>query len=319
MRRSLLMNVRAAGVRAEWTALPGQVRAAIETHLGAPVISATNQNGGFSPGMAARVRGANGERAFVKAAGLVLNPETPGMYRDEIRIAGALPASTPAPRLRYSYDDGDWVVMVFDEIDGAMPEMPWRPADVRLVLDGLVSLADALTPAPVSDVPSIAEKLGNDLLAYSRTLADPPGDLDPWEQRHLSELAALAESAVPAMSGDTLLHVDIRADNVLIGADGRVYFVDWPHAAVGAPWVDTVAFGLNLALYGLDPEPFLTGHPLLAGVDPSHITGLLAGLTGFFAEYGRRPDPPGLPTLREFQRAQAAATLKWIGRRTGWS
>lgn len=312
------MNVRAAGVRAEWGTLPVAVRAAIESHLGSPVISATNQAGGFSPGLAARVRCADGARAFVKAAGSVLNPQTPGMYRDEIRIAGALPSATPAPRLRYSYDDGDWVALVFDEIDGAMPEMPWRPADVRLVLDGLVSLAHALTPAPISDVPTITEKLGGPLRGYRRLADNPPDDLDPWERRHLSELAELGEQAVSVMGGDTLVHVDIRADNILLGRDGQVHFVDWPHATLGAPWVDTAAFGLNLALYGLDPEPFLAGNPLVADVDPWHITGLLAGLTGYFSEMGRRPDPPGLPTVREFQRAQAKSTMNWIRRRTGW-
>jgi aminoglycoside phosphotransferase (APT) family kinase protein len=314
----LRVNVRAAGVRAEWDVLPAQVRAAIESHLGSPVISATNQVGGFSPGLAARVRCANGRRAFVKAAGLVLNPETPGMYRDEIRIAGALPAPTPAPRLRYSYDDGDWVVLVFDEIDGAMPEMPWRPANIRLVLDGLAELAQVLTPAPISDVPTIAEKLGDDLLGYRRLRDDPPADLDPWERRNLGRLADLASATASTMDGDTLLHVDIRADNILIGADGRAYFVDWPHASLGAPWVDMVAFGLNATLYGVDPEPLLAGQPLLAGVDPWHITALLAGLAGYFAEGSRRPAPPGLPTLREFQRVQGVAAVDWLRRRTGW-
>lgn len=312
------MNVRAAGVRTEWTALPVQVRATIEAHLGSPVISATNVDGGFSPGLAARVRCADGRRAFVKAGGLALNPDTPVMYRAEARIAAALPGSTPAPRLRWSYDDGDWVVLVFDEIDGTMPQTPWRPTDVRLVLDAMVSLAEALTPSPIADVPTIAENLGDDLRAYTRMRADPPSDLDLWERRHLADLAALAESAIPALTGTTLLHVDIRADNILIDADRRVYFVDWPHAALGASWVDTAAFGVNLALYGLDPEPFLAGNPLLADVDPAHVSGLLVGLAGFFGEHGRRPDPPGLPTVREFQRAQAAATLAWVRRRTGW-
>jgi len=299
--------------------LPRVVRAAIEQHLGSPVVAAVNQNGGFSPGLAARVRCANGRRAFVKAAGISLNPDTPGIHRAEARIAAVLPRGTPAPRLRYSYDDGDWVALVFDEVDGRMPTMPWQSADVRQVLDALVDLARVLTPCPLPDVPTIAEKLGHDLLGYRRLAADPPGDLDPWERRHLDELARLGESSLSTMDGDTLLHVDIRADNVLIEPDGQVIFVDWPHAARGAAWIDTVAFGINAGLYGLDPDLLLADHPVLRDVDPQHITGLLVGLAGYFTEQGRRPDPPGLPTVRAFQRAQGAATLAWVRRRTGWA
>ena len=57
----------AQGVRIEWAQLPAPVRAAIEDVCGAAVVQARTQPGGFSPGLAARVRCANGARYFVKA------------------------------------------------------------------------------------------------------------------------------------------------------------------------------------------------------------------------------------------------------------
>jgi hypothetical protein len=42
----------ATGSRPDWTEVPGRVRAAVEGQLGSPVVSATNQRGGFSPGPA---------------------------------------------------------------------------------------------------------------------------------------------------------------------------------------------------------------------------------------------------------------------------
>src|SRR5215207_5102349 len=90
----------AAGVRAEWSALPGQVQDWVGTLLGSPVTSAVNQPGGFSPGLAARVQCADGSRAFVKAVGMQLNPDAPGLHRAEARFAAALPASAPTPRFR---------------------------------------------------------------------------------------------------------------------------------------------------------------------------------------------------------------------------
>ncbi|PZF82224.1 phosphotransferase [Jiangella anatolica] len=309
--------VTASGVRAGWESLPADVRAGIEDLLGAPVVAAENQSGGFSPGLAARVRCAGGRRAFVKAVGTPLNPESPGLYRREIDVAAALPPEVPAPRFRGSYDDGDWVALVFDEVDGRMPHEPWRPGELRRVVDALAGLSASLTPCPVPS-PRLARDEMRDLMLSYRTLAaDPPADLDPWERRHLDRLASLAESALDVVDGDTLVHFDVRADNVLLSGS-RVWFVDWPWAFRGAAWIDSVLLLKNAAFHGHDPEPYLADHPLLAGVDPAHVTAVLAGFAGYFAEAGRRPPPPGLPTVRAFQLAQHATTLAWVRRRTGW-
>ncbi len=61
-----------------------------------------------------------------------------------------------------------------------------------------------------------------------------PARLDRWSARHLDRLAELEEEAPAAAAGDTLLHLDLRADNLLLTPD-RVVVVDCPHARVGAP------------------------------------------------------------------------------------
>ncbi|SDU66425.1 phosphotransferase [Jiangella alkaliphila] len=310
--------VTASGVRATWESLPAAVRAGVEDLLGSPVVAAVNQSGGFSPGLAARVRCADGGRAFVKAVGTPLNPESPGIHRREADVTAALPATAPVPRLRGSYDDGDWVALVFDEVDGRMPHEPWRPDELRLVVDGVTKLSRSLTPCPVPSPRLARDELREPMLCYRSLAADPPADLDPWERRHLNRLADLAASALDVVDGDTLVHYDLRADNVLLDGS-RVWFVDWPWAFRGAVWIDSLMLLKNAAFHGHDPEPYLDGHPLLGGVDPWHVTAALAGLAGFFGANGRRPAPPGLPTIREFQLAQHATTLAWVRRRTGWA
>jgi hypothetical protein len=42
---------------------------------------------------------------------------------------------------------------------------------------------------------------------------------------------------------------------------------------------------------------------------------VLAGYTGYFPDGARQPQPPGLPPVRAFQRAQADALLPWVRRR----
>ena len=114
------------------------------------------------------------------------------------------------------------------------------------------------------------------------------------------------------------MHGDVRADNVLLAADG-VVFVDWPHAAVGNAVFDVVAWAPSVVLEGGPaPEELLARHVPPVSVDPDVTTVLLAAICGFFVERSLRPPPPGLPTIRPFQAAQGEVALAWLRRRTGW-
>src|SRR5205085_10839136 len=106
--------VDASGVRIGWAELPESVREAVTGILGAPVVEAVSQPGGFSPGTADRVVTAAGTRAFVKAVGTALNELSPSMHRAEARVTAVLPAGAPVPRLLGFHDDGEWVALVFE-------------------------------------------------------------------------------------------------------------------------------------------------------------------------------------------------------------
>ena len=135
---------------------------------------------------------------------------------------------------------------------------------------------------------------------------------------HLDRLAELESSWPAACEGPTLLHGDVRADNVLLAADD-VVFVDWPHAAVGTPVFDVIAWAPSVVLEGgPPPEELLARHVAPVPVDPDVITVLLAAVAGFFVAHSLRPGPPGLPTSAPFQAAQGAVALAWLRRRTGW-
>ena len=116
----------AEGVRLEWLAVPERVRAALERWAGSAVKSAISQRSGFSPGVAARLRLADGRRLFVKAIGPEPNPDSPRMHRREARIVAALPENVPVPRLRWFLDE-DWVVLAFELVleRGGLDESPF--------------------------------------------------------------------------------------------------------------------------------------------------------------------------------------------------
>ncbi|MEU6196108.1 aminoglycoside phosphotransferase family protein [Streptomyces sp. NPDC047061] len=306
----------AEGTRTPWEALPTSVRTAVTDLLGgAPVTHAVTQPGGFSPGVAARIRTAAHRTAFVKAVSADANPDSPALHRAEARNTAALPATVPAPRLLGSYDDGTWVALVFEEVKGRQPHVPWRPDELRRVLDAVATLGRTLTPSPL-DAPPAAERLADAFDGWRRLAENPgaaTGRLDDRTVSHLAELAELAAPWPESAAGDTLAHADLRADNMLLTDDGGVVFVDWPHAVRAAPWFDLlVMLPCVVAQGGPDPEGIFAAHPLGRGADPGAVTAVLAALTGFFLEHSVRPAPPGLPTLRPFQRAQGDAALAWL-------
>jgi hypothetical protein len=206
------------------------VRAAAEHEIGANVVSERPQTGGFSPGLASRLVFGNGSRVFAKAINAGRNPRSPGLYRREIEVMAALPELVPAPRLRWSYDDGDWVLLILDDIEGDMPVQPWEADQFARVLAALEQLSDTLTPAPIAAM-SIADDLAENFHSWHNIAADPTlaGRLDAWAQTGLRTLVELVAGWVAAAVGDTLCHADLRADNLLLTVDG-VMVVDWPYA-----------------------------------------------------------------------------------------
>lgn len=308
--------------RLPYDRLPGGLRAAIDSALGSPVVTVLPRSGGFSPGPAVVVSCANGRRAFVKAVGTPLNPETPALMRAEAEVTARLPARLPVPALRASLEwaDGadEWVALVFDVVDGEAAPLPWTPQAAAAVVAGLTELARSATPCPVDGLPTLAERVSVPLSSWAQLAADPPADLDPWEGERLGWLGEVPDRLAAGgwLDGETLVHGDLRADNLLLGPGNAVAFVDWAWAVRGADWIDTVLFSLDAAAQGgVDPEWLVARSALVAAADPSQVTDLVLAMAGMWALSMRRPAPPGLPTIRAFQRHLHGAALAWGMRR----
>jgi hypothetical protein len=286
------------------------------------VVSATSQPGGFSPGVAARLRLADGRRVFVKAVSALPNAEAPAFHRREAGIVAALPPTAPVPRLLWSMDEGGdgWVVLVFADVDGWQPAQPWRADELQRVLDALAALAGLLTPSPVSVPPAryASTAFARRIRGWQELRDDDPlgrARLDAWSTRNLDRLADVEAEAVAAVEGDTLLHFDLRADNLLLTRE-RVWFVDWPHAAIGAGWVDAILFAPSVTLQGGPPTEQILRRVALDGAPSgAAVTAAIASMAGFFTRESVQPPPPGLPTLRPFQAAQAEVARNWLRQR----
>lgn len=314
----------ARGVRMPWRRLPERVRQAIEQAAGAPIERVVERPGGFSPGVAARLRLRDGSSRFVKATGGDLNPDSYRIYQMEAAITAGLPERVPAPRLLDTVEVDGWLALLFEFLPGRPPRQPWRPGELRSVLNALAELPGLLTPSPLP-VPTAAEQFGDSFHGWRRLAQDRQAGLlerlpfGSWVDDRLLELADLEAGWEQAVAGDCLVHADLRADNLLLGGD-RVWVVDWPWACRAQPWLDLLGMLPSIVMQGGPPAAGIAAeHPVFAGADPAAVTSVLAALTGYFLRQSMQPAPAGLPTLRAFQRAQGIAVLPWLVERTGWA
>ncbi|HZM81975.1 MAG TPA: phosphotransferase [Candidatus Limnocylindrales bacterium] len=273
------------GNRLRWAELPGFVRETIEAALADRVVAADSKEGGFSPGLASVLTLASGATVFAKAVSLARNEFTVAAIRNEADVLRALPPTVPAPRLRWSYDDGEWVVLVTEAVDGHTPAQPWRRDELARFLDATTVLARSLTPSPIA-----APKLADDAEFH----------VDGWPE---------------ATEGTALLHGDLRADNFLLTRNGFTV-VDWPSVCVGPPWIDLLFALPSVAMHGGgDPQELWSAHPLGRDADPDAVDVALAGLAHFFLTRAKEPTPPLLPTIRQFQQVQGEITTAWLAAR----
>lgn len=321
------------GRRLRWHDLPGPQRAAVEERLGGVVVQEHSATTGFSPGLASVLVTAEGTRAFVKAARETDEAESARLHRTEARVTAALDPGLPVPRLLWTHDDGDWVVVAYEAVDGHTPTTPWDPAELTTVLDTVAQLG--AVDATSLGLPDAATDVGALFTGWENLRDDPDpslADVAPWAVDRLDELAGLAGRAAAACAGDALVHGDLRADNLLVTDDG-VVVVDWPWAMRGAAFFDLIAFLPSVGMQGVRgrTEP-LTGpadlehrravgaeldalfrsSPSAAGVDDAQVLPVVAGITAYFLDSGRRPPVPSIPRLRAFQRAQGAAGAAWL-------
>jgi hypothetical protein len=308
----------AGGDRPRWVDLPVTVRESIASCLDDQIVAVIDAWGGFTPGVAARVDLAGSRSVFVKAAGRAFAPQVPNIYRREAAVMRELPKWVPAPRLLHVLDDGDWVALIFTYVAGSLPAQPWSDPELDLVLHAVADLGAAMTPSPIA-APRLVDDWATDFTGWRRLLASG-GEIESvstWAAAHLAELADLETRWNQVADGATLLHGDLRADNILISGE-KVVFLDWPNVCVGAAWVDLLFMLPSVMMASeRDPDAIIATHRSTVGVPGSNIDAVLAAVAGFFASSSLQPPPPGLPTVREFQAQQARTCLDWLETRVG--
>lgn len=313
---------RAVGVRRTYAEIPVRVRAWVDDVLGSPVVSVEEQVGGMSPGCATRVVAADGSRAFVKAVGPELNPLTPDMFRNEIRVLSHLHDHPLWARLVAAYDEpGEWVALLLEDVPGRHADTT-RPDDMERVLEATAALSEELT--------GLGAGLGvatcrDSLLRWGELwpqLPDLASDVLPsWMPARADDLRAAYDRLLEHAEGDHVVHGDLRNDNIIVRTgdrSGEVVFVDWGVARTGPAWYDP----LLLCLEWVEDPVFddLTGtFPAIRGLGEENVTAFLVTVGGWLAYRSTVAVDVNLPTLNDFRRRESARLLEGARRRLGVS
>lgn len=144
------------------------------------------------------------------------------------------------------------------------------------MLDTLDLLGRLLTPGPNGALPITYNTEA--LQAKARHLLDTGRLAD----RDLFE-AALKGFSTDRLRGDTMLHYDLNAGNLLIAA-GRVHVLDWSSAVRGVAWIDCALFAPHLVQAGHSPAQtnlLLSRMPAWRATPPDAVTALAALWTLF--------------------------------------
>lgn len=293
------------------------VRSTVVEVLGSVVVQAESQRSGFTPGFASRLWLADGRTAFVKAA----NSRRSWLvesYALEAANLELLPAVVSAPRVRRRLDltDGDtsWLVLIFDDVPGRPPSRPWKWEQADRVLAAVQELSVALTPAPP----------GRSWKGFVGDIfPDPPGLFDQMESRGLlpdiaGRLRELGMSAAESVGGDTLVHSDLRDDNVILADTGEVWVCDWNWPTRGPIWVDTLTVAISMIGDGLDGDRVLSESVLVARTDADLVDGVLALLLGYCLTAGTEAPPDASPFLLAHRTWYARVIEGWLRHRRGW-
>jgi hypothetical protein len=247
----------------------------------------------------------DGSSAFVKVAAFEYTAE---WLRAEAENYAALDGCWFLPDLFGWHDDGVAPALVVQDLSEHRWPPPWSDTRIDAVLATLDDLRS--TPPPRNFGASPQRELFDPLEGWAAVRQNPSGavalgvfDLE-WFDRNGRMLETAAASAV--LSGNTLVHGDVRSDNLCI-AGPRAILVDWNLACRGSETFDLASWLPSLHHEG-GPEPWV--------ILPDHgeVAALLAG---FFLEHARRPLIPQAPHVRRLQLDQGVVALRWACRELG--
>jgi hypothetical protein len=275
------------------------MKEALEGLVG-PVDRLTPVLRGYTPAERYVVSLSDGGSVFAKRA---VDGATADWLRKEHQMYQVLSGRHIAPEL-VGWVEGDLPILVLEDLSEAVWPPPWDRAQIESVHSNLAAVANVVPP---EGLPTFADgEESNE--GWDFVLANPSQFLAlglcdaSWLNRVGPDLQA-ASAAAP-VTGSSLVHNDVRSDNLCIHG-GSALLIDWNLACIGNPQFDVAFWIPSLALEsGSSPEDLM----------PECPAELVAYIAGFFASRAGQPVIPHAPLVRQVQLRQLQVALPWAAR-----
>lgn len=306
------------------------VRRQVEAALGSPVRRAARVWGGYAPTPTFRLALVDGRRAFFKAINHSSNEFATAALIYEERVYREV---TPLlgewmPQLLATFRCADWHVLLLEDL-GPKSVPPWTTAKSRTITHALARFHQASmgcqSPAwlsrPEQRLPQerwarMADE-SDGFCLVANLAGDAAGEALDWFQRMSPTVERLQAGSALATGPYAILHGDLRSDNLRF-TQGRLALFDWPAITVGRPEWDMVAFAQSVTVEGGPaPEQVMAWYGEQSPLDAAAVDGAIAWWLTFFADRAWRPEIPGLPRVRRFQRQQLGMMALWAARQWG--
>ena len=322
------MSRQGAEPKPPWSAVPREIKDEVARVLRSPVSRAERAYGGYAPSATFRLRLANGKRAFFKAS--YPAPKGSGVkwvvdvedrnYRRLSRLIAPW-----APRFFGSFARFGWHVLLLEDL-GPRTMPPWTAAKAKRATRSYAEFHRSTLGRALPR--GLSRTQHGDFAGFWGELAKA-GELDrvaslarrrkdearEWIDVALPVLRQLEDGLAKTKPPFALLHFDTRSDNTRLHRDLLRIF-DWPFASAGPAEFDATAYAQGVtADGGPEPERVLAWYEEVLPLRTDAIDASLAGISGFFADRSWKPELPGLPRVRSFQRRQLKICVRWAARR----
>jgi hypothetical protein len=316
----------------DWETVPQAVREKIAACIGEPIRSAEIVWGGFGPSATFVLTGESGPKYFCKGThpGQTAQGHA-ALARERYNYEHFAELEAFGPHYLGGVDDGDWHMAVLDYVPRAEDVPPWT-GDAADRAIALVARFHRASPeraerklTPVQDLAGFnlfrvtegwisLAKIPEQQAQFASLFVDEEA-ARLWLLANAGPLAGMEARAETIGGLRSWLHLDIRSDNLVFGADGSVKLVDWPILAFGPSLIDIAFFLPSLAgeggpscAEGLKLYERETGKAF----DPEDVALAAVTVAGFFAARAGAPEIPVLPRLRWVQKLQLFPALDWV-------
>lgn len=314
-----------------WSSVSPDARRAISAVLGVEITGGEVVFGGFSSSATFTLTLADGSRAFVKGG----HGEQSTFINDAVRREALVYRELPqiaafSPKIFGTAETADWFFLVMEDLSDAAKAPPWTPATWSAAIARLAEFHN-MRIAPPSWTDDVAKVMAEDAWKKVATDASCKADLCAlfansvdaarWFDEALPKLIVADAEFPPRHAGSSILHLDMRSDNILFKKfGGEAVFLDWNWLHTGSGVIDMVYFATSIFEEG-GPHPDLSMQRYQAAAKASFsdrdVAVCAANVAGYFALRAHLSPVADAPRLRWAQRLKLFASLDWASRLLG--